>query len=133
MARRKPVYASESTTRRQTQVLRALHGLGEGTVAAVQAALQRDGLDLSYAAVKSALRGLVQDGVLRTRSVGRATVYASAGTREENARAELTRWLRTFFRGDASAALVTFLDAAEAELSPQEIERLRERLRESGS
>lgn len=118
----------DALTRRQSQVMRVLHAIGQGSVADVQTALRREKVSLSYASVKSALRGLAREGWLRTSRIGRATVYQPSGSHYENARSAVSRWIRTFFQGDPTAALITFLDAADADLPPDEIERLRRAL-----
>lgn len=115
----------DALTRRQSQVMRVLHAIGQGSVADVQTALRREKVSLSYASVKSALRGLAREEWLRTSRIGRATVYHPRGSHYENARSAVSRWIRTFFQGDSSAALITFLDAADADLPPSEIARLR--------
>jgi predicted transcriptional regulator len=115
----------DALTRRQTQVMRALHVLGSGNVGDVQSQVEKDGVRLSYAAVKSALRGLVEADAVRADRRGRATIYTPRQSQQTLARSAAAHWIRTFFRGDSAAALVTFLDAAEADLDPAELERLR--------
>ena len=92
---------------RQREVLDVVYRLGEASAADVQRRLKDD---VSYSAVRSALRVLVNKGLVRHRARDFKYVYSPIVPRTRAARAELQRVLRSYFDDDPEALLATLLD-----------------------
>jgi BlaI family penicillinase repressor len=117
------VVSSEALTDLQLAVMRALWGLGEGTVAEVQGALARDGKELASTTVATLLQRLSAQGWIAHRQQGRQFVYRANVERKEAATGALLRLIRNFFDGDPSALAAHLVDAAP--LSEAELQEMR--------
>lgn len=115
-----------SLSRREQQVLDALYGARQATVAEVVNRL--DG-EMSYSAVRSVLRVLVQKGRVRRRYSGPRYVYAPTTRSDQAMSAALRHLVRTFFGGSTEAAAVALLRMAEVELDEGGLKRLAEEIR----
>jgi BlaI family penicillinase repressor len=103
--------------------MRALWGLGEGSVAEVQSALARDGKELASTTVATLLQRLGAQGWVAHRQQGRQFVYRANVEREDAATGALLRLIRNFFNGDPSALAAHLVDARP--LSEVELEEMR--------
>lgn len=108
-------------SRREHQVVDAVYALGEATAHDV---VDHLGEEEAYDSVRVTMAQLEKEGVLVREREGRSYVYAPAVSREKARRSELRHLLRTFFDGSPSRAVLTFLDAAEEELSAEDLERI---------
>ncbi len=79
----------------------------------------------SNSTVRTQLRILEERGNLTHLQENGRFVYMPARTKPSAARAAMQRFLRTFVDGSLEKALVTLLSAKEAELSAEELERLK--------
>jgi predicted transcriptional regulator len=100
-------------------------------VAEVAEALPQD-LNLAYNTVLTTLRILENKGYLKhvKAKEGRAFVYRAVVSRDDASRSALRHLLRRFFGNSAEALVLNLLD--DEGLSEEELERIRERLKEEG-
>jgi predicted transcriptional regulator len=99
----------------------AVYAAGPLTAAEVRTALPDAP---SYSAVRALLRILEDKGHLtHTESAGKY-VYSPVRPRGSAARSALKRVLKTFFDNSAAKAVAALLDAADADLSPDEFAEL---------
>ena len=108
-------------TRRERQIMDILHARGQATAAEVQSALPDAP---GYSAVRALLRILEEKGHVKHRRQGLRYVHLPTEARGRASRLALRRVVRTFFGGSAPLAAAALLEAADTELSPQEIDRL---------
>lgn len=108
-------------SRREHQVVDAVYALGEATAHEVVDYL---GEEEAYDSVRVTMAQLEKEGVLVREREGRSFVYAPSIPREKARRSELRHLLQTFFDGSPSRAVLTFLDAAEEDLSSDDLERI---------
>lgn len=110
-------------SRRERQIMDALHRQGRATVAEVQAALPEAP---GYSAVRALLRILEEKGHIRHRREGARYVYVpriSPGTARRSA---LKRVVSTFFQGSVTQAVAALLETADTQLSDSELRQLRQ-------
>jgi predicted transcriptional regulator len=100
---------------------------GSSTVAEVVEAL--NGKD-AYTTILTLMRILKAKGYLSTRKEGRAHVFTPRVDRNTAARKAVHQLLSKFFSGSPSELVLTFL--REEELTPEELDVLKERIMESG-
>ncbi|HVX87905.1 MAG TPA: BlaI/MecI/CopY family transcriptional regulator [Gemmatimonadales bacterium] len=116
-------------TRRERQIMDVLFRQGEGTVSDVMAALPDPP---SYSAVRATLRILEEKGHLKHREDGPRYVYLPKLGQEQARQAALEHLLTTFFGGSAEQAVMALAELSDAELTPEQLERLAERIRKTG-
>jgi len=116
-----PRMIGRGLSRREREVLDALHRLGKATAAEVMEALADPP---SYSAVRSVLRILEEKGHIRHEEDGKRYLYLAAEPRQAAARNALDQVMRTFFGGSLESAVRTFLDEQDSELSDEELDRL---------
>ena len=116
----------------ELEVMQALWKLGETTAPEIHGDIARQ-REISYSAVKTIMDRLERKGALRRVSqVGRTIVY-SAAIEEEQARAQLLNaYTSRLFPGEDRIPLFNAL-LRERDLSDEEIEFLRDLLKNSGS
>ena len=119
---------TDDLSRRERQVMDALHRRGEDTVAEIL----RDIPDPpSYSAVRSILRILAEKQLVTFHEDGPRYVYRPA-TPTTQARADvLKQVVHTYFAGSAEQAFTALLQMADATLTPDELARIRERIRDA--
>ncbi|MEI2719884.1 MAG: BlaI/MecI/CopY family transcriptional regulator [Gemmatimonadales bacterium] len=119
---------TDDLSRRERQVMDALHRRGEATVAEIL----RDIPDPpSYSAVRSILRILAEKQLVTFHEDGPRYVYRPA-TPTTQARADvLKQVVHTYFAGSAEQAFTALLQMADATLTPDELARIRERIRDA--
>ena len=119
---------TDDLSRRERQVMDALHRRGEATVAEIL----RDIPDPpSYSAVRSILRILAEKQLVTFHEDGPRSVYRPA-TPTTQARADvLKQVVHTYFAGSTEQAFTALLQMADATLTPDELARIRERIRDA--
>jgi BlaI family penicillinase repressor len=119
---------TDDLTRRERQVMDALHRRGEATVAEIL----RDIPDPpSYSAVRSILRILGEKQLVTFHEDGPRYVYRPA-TPTTQARADVLRQVvHTYFAGSTEQAFTALLQMSDAKLSPAEMERIRNMIRDA--
>lgn len=113
--------AAPSLSRRERQILDALHAQGEADVDAVRSQLPDPP---GYDAVRTTLRILEDKGHARSRREGRKLVYRPAQSRPAALKAAWTQLVGTFFNGSYDKAAATLLRASEANMSEKELAAL---------
>ena len=108
-------------SRRERQIMDIIYRRGEGSVADVLDDLADSP---SYSTVRALLGILEGKGHLKHRKDGPRYVYRPTRPRGQAARSALKRLLDTFFDGSTEKAVAALLDSADAELSPEERDRL---------
>jgi predicted transcriptional regulator len=78
----------------------------------------------SYSAVRALLAILVDKGHLKHRSERGRYIFAPTRRRAQVGRSALRRVLDTFFEGSLEKAVAAMLQGSDAELSPEELQRL---------
>lgn len=113
--------AEPHLSRRERQIMDALHQHGRATAAEVQAALPDPP---SYSAVRALLRILEAKGHIRHLREGARYVYRPRVSRESARRSALKRLVSTFFAGSVTQAVAALLQQADTRFSESELERL---------
>ena len=115
-------------SRRERQILDALLELGEAPAEDIR---QRLPDPPSYSAVRATLRVLEEKGQVFHVHDGPRYVYQPSADPERARRAALDHLVSTFFDGSAEEAVVALLRLEDADADADEIERLRERIRQA--
>ena len=115
--------AEANLSRRERQIMDALHQRGQATAAEVQAALPDAP---GYSAVRALLRILEDKGHVKHRREGIRYVYVPRAKRESARRFALKRVVSTFFQGSVTQAMAALLETADARLSDSELRALQE-------
>ncbi len=116
-------------TRRERQIMDVLFQKGEATVSDVMEALPDPP---SYSAVRATMRILEEKGHIRHREEGPRYVYLPKVEPARAREAALSHLLDTFFAGSAEQAVMALAEMSDAELTPDQLERLAERIRKTG-
>jgi len=111
--------------RRERQILEAVYRLGRASASEVQAQLPDPP---SYSAVRAMLRILEAKGHLRHEADGPRYVYLPIVPRERARRSALRHVVDTFFSGSVEQAVAALIESTDAKLSPDELERLSDRI-----
>ena len=124
-----PRKKSRTLTDAEHRIMEVLWDKGSATVAEVAEALAgKDGT--AYTTILTMMRILRAKGYLSCRKDGRAHLYTPKVDRETAARKAVRQLLTKFFFGSPSELVLTFL--REEELSEQELDELKKKIRESG-
>src|ERR1039457_736625 len=110
-------------SRRERQIMDALHQRGHATAAQAQAGLPDAP---GYSAVRALLRILEDKGHVKHRREGIRYVYLPRAKRETARRSALRRVVSTFFQGSVTQAIAALLETADARLSDSELRALQE-------
>jgi predicted transcriptional regulator len=108
-------------SRRERQILDALHAKEAAGVAEIRAAIPDPP---SYSAVRALLRILEEKGHVRHQQDGARYVYLPCVSRKAASRSALKRVLATFFGGSVDHAVAALLDASDKKLSETELKKL---------
>jgi len=108
-------------SRREREVLDALHRLGSATAAEVLEAMPDPP---SYSAVRSILHILEEKGHATHQEEGKRYLYLPAEPRHVAAKKALDQVMHTFFAGSLESAVKTFLDDRETDVTDEELDRL---------
>jgi predicted transcriptional regulator len=103
-----------------------LHRRGESTVAEIMAELPDPP---TYSAVRSILRILSEKKLIAYKEDGPRYVYYPAEPTEATRDDALEHVVRTYFGGSTEQAVTALLRMSDADLSPSEVDRLRDRIR----
>ena len=115
-------------SRRERQIMDALHQRGRATAAEVQAALPDPP---SYSAVRALLRILEEKGHIKHRREGARYVYLPRASRETARRSALRRVVSTFFQGSVTQAMAALLDTADTRLPDSELHKLQQMINQA--
>ena len=119
---------SDSLSRRERQVMNILFRRAEATVSEVMTDLPDPP---TYSAVRSILRILAEKKLITHKEDGPRYVYLPAVNADRAADEALNQVVKTFFDGSADAAVTALLRLTDAELSEDEIGKLRDRIRKA--
>jgi predicted transcriptional regulator len=114
----------------ETEILRIIWQLGQGTVQETLDSLPED-RQITYATVQTLLRRLEKKGYVTHVTRGKAHVFRPAVRREEVVRRTVSAFVDRLFGGDPLPLLLHL--AGRADLSAEDIERLRRILNKGGS
>ena len=115
--------AEHHLSRRERQIMDALHRQGRATAAEVQTALPEAP---GYSAVRALLRILEEKGHVKHRREGARYVYLPRASRETARRSALRRVVSTFFQGSVTQAVAALLETADTQLPDSELHQLRQ-------
>ena len=115
-------------SRRERQIMDALHQRGRATAAEIQAALPDPP---SYSAVRALLRILEEKDHVRHRQEGARYIYLPRASRETASRSALRRVVTTFFQGSVRQAMAALLENADTELSDAELNKLQQIIKQA--
>ena len=110
---------------RELDVMAVLWELGSGTVSEVRDRLPAD---LAYTTVLTILRNLQAKGFVRHEEEGKAHRYFPLVARQTAERSAVTRLVERLFHGSPELLLTRLVD--DHELSPEQLKRMRKRLKE---
>lgn len=118
----------QDLSRRERQILDIVYARGEATAVQVVG-------DMSDPPSRTAVRtllGILEDkGHLKHRKEGKAYVYRPRRPRAQAGQSALRRVLQTFFSGSLEQAVAAHLTDKNATLSPDELERMVELIRQA--
>ena len=110
-------------SRRERQIMDAVHQRGSASAAEIQAALPDPP---SYSAVRALLRILEEKGHLKHRREGARYVYVPRVSQASARRSALKRVVSTFFQGSVTQAMAALLETADTRLPDSELHQLRQ-------
>ena len=119
---------AEQLSRRERQIMDIVYRRGQATAAEVLAELPDPP---GKTAVRTLLRILEDKGHLKHRQEGLAYVYVPSRPRDQAGRSALRRVLQTFFEGSLEKAVAAHLGDSAADLSPEELRRLADLIRQA--
>jgi predicted transcriptional regulator len=117
---------SEDLTRRERQVMDILHRRGESTVAEIMADLPDPP---TYSAVRSILRILGEKQLISYKEDGPRYVYFPAESTERTRDDVLEHVVNTYFAGSTEQAVTALLRMSDADVTEDEVDRLRDKIR----
>lgn len=120
--------AEAHLSRRERQIMDALHQRGRATAAEVQAALPEPP---GYSAVRALLRILEEKGHIKHLREGVRYVYLPRVSRETARRSALRRVVSTFFEGSVAQAMAALLETADAGLPESELQKLKQMIEQA--
>ena len=110
-------------SRRERQIMDALHQRGRATAAEVQAALPEAP---GNSAVRALLRILEDKGHIKHHREGARYVYLPRAKQETARRSALKRVVSTFFQGSVPQAMAALLETADTQLPDSELHKLQQ-------
>jgi predicted transcriptional regulator len=116
---------ANALSRRERQIMDALHRLHRATVAEVRADLPSPP---SYSAVRTLLGILESKGHVRHAVDGPRYVYEPVASRASERRSALRHVVRTFFDGSTESAMLALLESADKRLDPEQLDELARRI-----
>ena len=120
--------AEAHLSRRERQIMDALHQRGRATASEIQAALPDPP---SYSAVRALLRILEAKGHIKHLKEGARYVYRPRASRESARRSALNRLVSTFFAGSVTQAVAALLENADTRLSESELRELEQMIEQA--
>jgi predicted transcriptional regulator len=125
-----PPKKSNTLTEAELRLMKILWRRGESAVNDLLAAMP-DGEPLAYNSVLTTIRILEQKGYVEHRQEGRAFVYRPCVAEHEASRSEVRHLMSRFFGNSRERLLLSLL--GDHEISPEELERLKEAIRSASS
>jgi len=123
-----PPKKSITLTEAELRLMKILWLRGESAVIDLVAAMP-EGETLAYNSVLTTVRILEQKGYVHHRQEGRAFVYRPSVQEHEASRSEVRHVLNRFFGNSRERLLLSLL--GDDEISPQELERLKDAIRQA--
>ena len=123
-----PPKRSNTLTEAELRLMKILWRRGESAVTDLVAGLP-EGENLAYNSVLTTIRILEQKGYVEHRQEGRAFVYRPCIAEQEAGRSEVRHVLSRFFGDSREQLLLSLL--GDVEISAEELERLREAIRDA--
>ncbi len=120
--------AEAHLSRRERQIMDALHQRGRATAAEVQAALPDPP---SYSAVRALLRILEGKGHIKHLKEGARYVFQPRVSRQTARRSALKRLVSTFFAGSVTQAVAALLENADTQLPESELRELEHKIEQA--
>ena len=108
-------------SRREREIMEALHRLGKGSAAEIREAM-RD--PPGTTAIRTLLSILESKGHVRHESDGTRYIYAPLVAREQMGRRALDTLLKTFFDDSVEQAVAAMLTRRDAQIPAQDLDRL---------
>jgi predicted transcriptional regulator len=121
---------SDGLGRRERQIMDVLHRLGMASVAQVRAALPDPP---TYSSVRGMLALLEEKGHVTHEAKGVRYIYRPRVSPNAARRSALDHVVQTFFGGSVLEAAANLLESPQAGLSPEEVARLTEIIRQARS
>jgi predicted transcriptional regulator len=123
-----PPKKSNTLTEAELRLMKILWRRGESAVNDLVIAMP-DGETLAYNSVLTTIRILEQKGYVEHRQEGRAFVYRPCVAEDEASRSEVRHLMGRFFGNSRERLLLSLL--GDDEISPQELQRLKDAIRET--
>jgi predicted transcriptional regulator len=120
--------AEPHLSRRERQIMDALHQHGRATAAEVQAAMPDPP---GYSAVRALLRILEGKGHVTHLKEGARYVYKPRVSRETARRSALKRLVSTFFAGSVTQAVAALLEQGDTRFSESELHKLEQMIEQA--
>jgi BlaI family penicillinase repressor len=120
--------AEVQLSRRERQIMDALHQRRRATAAEVLAALPEPP---GYSAVRALLQILENKGHVKHVREGARYVYLPRASRETARRSALKRVVATFFQGSVAQAMAALLETADTRLSDSELHDLQQTIEQA--
>lgn len=115
-------------SKREHQIMDLAYERGSITATDLEEALSGN---ISNSAVRSYLRALEAKGFLQHEEEGVRFIYLPIRARDDVARGEVSRLVKTFFGGSVSSVLATLLSEKEIDLSDAELDEMRRMIEEA--
>jgi predicted transcriptional regulator len=123
-----PPRKSNTLTEAELRLMKLLWQRGESAVSDLVAAIPNHEA-LAYNSVLTTLRILEQKSYVEHRQEGRAFIYTPTVAEHEASRSEIRHVLGRFFGNSREQLLLTLL--GDEEISPQEIQRMKDAIRDA--
>ena len=119
--------ASEHThlSRRERQIMDALYGLGEASVAQIQSHIPRSP---SYSTVRALLKKLLDKGHVKHRSEQGKYVYQAVLPKQDAKHNAIRRLINTFYGGSSAEAVVNLLGEEAERLTADDVQAIEQAL-----
>ncbi len=124
----KPTDSPPPLSRRERQIMNVIWRRGQATAAEIRDEIENPP---SYSGVRALLRILVEKGHLEHEHDGPRYVYRATVPTDQARDSALRHLMATFFDGSAEQAVAALLDLEQDGLSPEEYDRLSERIEEA--
>ncbi|GAB4374345.1 MAG: BlaI/MecI/CopY family transcriptional regulator [Bryobacter sp.] len=111
----------DELTRRERQIMNALHRLKRATAAEIEGELEDAP---SYSAVRAHLATMERKGLIQHEQDGQRYVYFAKAPVHQARKSALRQLVDTFFDGSAAMAAAALLDPKSARLSQEELDKL---------
>jgi predicted transcriptional regulator len=112
---------AEELSRRERQIMNALHRLRRATAAEIEAELEDAP---SYSAVRAHLATMERKGLIKHEQDGVRYVYFASKPAAQARKSAVRQLVDTFFDGSAAMAAAALIDPKTAKLSDDELDRL---------